>query len=129
MNRTCASYIERLPLNQLDTYATICELLKSDLVPNLVGGCYITCHQVCEILTNHPRLRRSAIHVKGKFNGLDHSWLVIPSCTVNVPELIVDVYPWCSVIVNPLLLVKCYATDAWYVPLKNNLNNGRDLCH
>jgi len=121
MNKTYASYIDRILTSQLDTYEQICALVKSDVVPNRVDGIPISCHRICGILANHPSLKKYVVHVKGKFNGADHSWLVIKNCIPGVTELIVDVYPWCSVIVSPLLLIKCSVTDAWYVPTKEEI--------
>jgi hypothetical protein len=63
----------------------------------------LTCHQVCERLAAElPQLR----HVRGKFNGAEHSWL-----EVRGTQLVLDPYPWACA--SGPLLVDTSATSPW----------------
>lgn len=55
----------------------------------------LTCHDVCQkVVQAIPGLE----WVRGKFNGYDHSWLVIAGTRV-----IIDAYPWAAA--EPIMLL------------------------
>lgn len=63
----------------------------------------LTCHEVCERLAKELP---GVAHVRGKFNGYDHSWL-----TIDGTQLVIDAYPWaCG---SGPILVDCQTGSPW----------------
>ena len=104
--RSLSLLLGDITANHLCVWEDVCRYLR--YVPDKVDGKPITCHQVCERVASQFAVELA--HVKGKFYGYDHSWLVFK----DDPDVIIDAYPWASA-GGPLLLTKTAASPWQYL--------------